>query len=59
MIANPDKFHAINLNKRKSDNSNINITIENKTIMSEKVVKLLGVNIDNGLNFNPIRHGLF
>ena len=51
MIANPDKFHAIILNKRKSDNS-INITIGNKTILSEKVVKLLGVNIDNGLNFN-------
>ena len=52
MIANPDKFHAIILNKRKSDNSNINIIIGNKTIMSEKVVKLLGANIDNGLNFN-------
>ena len=52
MIANPDKFHAIILNKRKSDNSISTLTIGNKTIISEKVVKLLGVNIDNGLNFN-------
>ena len=32
MIANPDKFHAIILNKRT------NMTIGNKTIMSEKVI---------------------
>ena len=49
MIVNPDKFQVILLGKRGSDNTNIELKIELKSISS---VKLLGVHTDNKLNFN-------
>ena len=52
MIANPEKFHCIIISKDISDTSGIDINITNKTIKSEKYVKLLGISIDNILNFN-------
>ena len=52
MIANPEKFHFIILTKNKTDNSGIEIRINDKLIKSEQHVKLLGVKIDNKLNFN-------
>ena len=52
MIANPEKFHCIIISKDISDTSGNDISITNKTIKSEKYVKLLGISIDNKLNFN-------
>ena len=52
MIANPDKFQALILSKSKSDNSNVKLNIGGKIIMSDSNVKLLGVLIDQKLNFN-------
>ena len=51
MSANPTKFQGIIINKcgRFSDVHTINI--EGKEITSEKYVKLLGIDIDNKLNF--------
>ena len=49
MIVNPDKFQVILFGKRGSDNTNIELKIELKWTSS---VKLLGVHIDNKLNFN-------
>ena len=51
MIANPEKFHAIILTRNKTENVNLKIRIGDRIIQSEKWVKLLGVNIDNKLNF--------
>ena len=52
MIANPENFHFIILTKNKTENSAIEIRINDKVIKSERNVKLLGVKIDNKLNFN-------
>ena len=52
MIVNPDKFQVILLNKGKSDNANIGLAIGNGKIASTWSVKLLGVDIDDKLNFN-------
>ena len=52
MIVNPDKFQVILLDKRGSDNTNIELKIENEKIKSTSSVKLLGVHIDDKLNFN-------
>ena len=52
MIVNPDRFHVIFLDKRDSDNTNIKLEIGNEKIKSTSSVKLLGVHIDDKLNFN-------
>ena len=52
MIVNPDKFQVILLDKRGSDNTNIELKIGNEKIKSTSSVKLLGVHIDDKLNFN-------
>ena len=52
MIANPEKFHCIILTKNKSDTSEIEVRISDKVIKSEQNVKLLGVTIDNKINFD-------
>ena len=52
MIVNPDKFRVIFLEKRDSDNTNIKLKIGNEKIKSTSSVKLLGVHIDDKLNFN-------
>ena len=46
------------LNKNKENNSDIELTINNKSIQSEPWVKLLGIKIDNKLNFNLHRNDL-
>ena len=52
MIVNPDKFKAIVLEKgNKNNNINITLNIENITINTSKLAKLLGITIDNKLNF--------
>ena len=52
MIANPEKFHCIILTKNKADNSEFEVRIGDKVIKSEPNVRLLGVTIDNKINFD-------
>ena len=52
VIVNPDKIQVILLDKGGSDNTNIKLKIGNEKIKSTSSVKLLGVHIDDKLNFN-------
>ena len=52
MIPNPWKFQAIFIKKDHSDTSGIDISLSDKNIKSEKTVTLLGVKLDNKLNFD-------
>ena len=52
IIVNPDKFHAILLEKRKSDHTNQRIVVNNQNIIVVPSVELLGIQIDDKLNFN-------
>ena len=52
MIANPKKFQSILFKKDHSDTSGSNISLSDKSIKSEKTVKLLGVKLDSELNFD-------
>ena len=52
MIINPDKYQAIILDKKKSDLTNIPLTIDNQTIKSVPSAELLGIHLDDKLNFN-------
>ena len=49
---NPDKFQAIILDKRKRDHTDKCITVDNQQIKVVPSVKLLGVQLDDKLNFN-------
>ena len=51
MIANPDKFQCIILSKNKADNI-VEVNIKDQKVPSQTSVKLLGITIDNKLNFN-------
>ena len=52
MIVNPDKFHPIILDTKKSNLTNIPLTIDNQTIKSVPSVELLGIHFDDKLNSN-------
>ena len=52
MIVNPDKLQAIVLNKKRSDLTNTNFQVDNQVIKSVSSVELLGIQIDDKLNFN-------
>ena len=52
MIGNPDKFHAIVLNKKRWDLRNINLQVDDNVIKLISPVELLGIQIDDILNFN-------
>ncbi len=52
MIANPDKFKAIIIQKDRKDTSAIKLDINNTEIFSEREVTLLGIDIDNRLSFD-------
>ena len=52
MIINPDKFQVIILDKKKSNLSNIPLTIDNQTVKSVPSVELLRIHLDDKLNFN-------
>ena len=52
MIINPDKFQAIVLDKKKSNLTNIPLTIDHQTIKSAPLVELLAIHLDDKLNFN-------
>ena len=51
MIANPDKFQAITMNKRRENQITHKLKIYDNEIETTKSVKLLGTEIDNQLNF--------
>ena len=52
MIFIPEKLQAIILDKKKSNFTNIPLTIDNQTIKSVPTVELLGIHLDDKLNFN-------
>ena len=52
MVVNPNKYQAIILDKRKSVHTNERITVDNKQIKVVSSVKLLGLQLDDKLNFN-------
>ena len=52
MIVNPGKFQAIMIDERKQDHTNEIFKIVSKGIKVASQVKLLGVEIDNKLNFD-------
>ena len=52
MIINPDKFQAVILDRKKSNLTNTSLTIDNQTIKSVPSVELLGIHLDDKLNFN-------
>ena len=52
MIVNPGKFQAIIFDKHKGNYTNQNISIEQKEIKAVSKVKLLGIEIDEKLDFN-------
>ena len=52
MIINPGKFPAIILDKKKSNLINIPLTIDNQTIKSVPSVELLGIHLDDKVNFS-------
>ena len=51
MKINRDKFQAILLEKRKSDHTNQHIVVNNQNITVVSSVELLGIQIDDKLNF--------
>ena len=52
MIVNPGKFQAIIIDKKKQDHTKETFEIGNKVIEASPSVKLLGVQIDDKVNFN-------
>ena len=52
MIFNPETLKAIILNKKKSNLTNIPLSIDNQTVKSFPSVELLGNHLDDNLNFN-------
>ena len=53
MIVNPGKFQSIIIDKKKQDHTKEAFEIGDKVIEASHSVKLLGVQIDDKLNFNP------
>ena len=51
-IVNPDKFKSVILTKNKSDDVPTGLSIGTDIVSIEKSVKLLGIQLDNRLNFN-------
>ena len=51
MIANPDKFKAIIIEKDRKDTSGTELNINDEIIKSSKEVILVGVTLDNKLSF--------
>ena len=52
VIVNPDKIQAIILNKKSSDLTNIKFQVDNQVIKSLSSVELLGIQIDEKIDFN-------
>ena len=53
LLANPDKFQSLNINPRKldKDRSDKTLSINELDIANTELIKVLGVNIDENLNF--------
>lgn len=53
LLANPDKFQFLNINPRKldRDKSDTTVSIDGIDITKAELMKLLGVCIDDNLNF--------
>ena len=51
MVANPDKFQSITINRLGKFKDSYKVIIDNHKIDSENSVTLLGIGIDNKLNF--------
>jgi hypothetical protein len=58
MIVNPDKFQSFILNRRPGDEQTYTLNFDNKTIQTSPEAILLGIEIDNNLNFNKHIHEL-
>ena len=52
VIANPDKFQAIVLDKRRSNNTEVKFIIGSEQIQAVQSVDILGITIYDKLNFN-------
>ena len=59
MIANPYKFHAVLVTKGRDDTTGEKLMIQGKQIQSENAVRLLGLKIDQRLNFDDHISDLF
>ena len=54
MQANPEKFQAIGVGKRRTHDMNLAIKVSDTQINCEDVVKLLGLDLDYQLNFDQL-----
>ena len=54
MFINPEKIQVIILDKKKSNLTNIPLTIDNQTVKSVASVELLGIHLDDKLNFKAV-----
>ena len=52
MIVNPEKFQAIKLDEQKHDYSNETIKFDNKTVETVSSARLLGIQLDDKVNFS-------
>ena len=52
IIVNPDKFRVIVLDKRKPSNTEVTFIIGSEQIQAVPSVDILGITIDDKLNFN-------
>ena len=53
IIVNPDKFQVIIIDKKMWDHTNENVVIDSKQIKTAPLVELLGILLDDKLNFSP------
>ena len=53
MIVNPDNVQVIMIDKKKGDQTNENVVIDNKQIKTAPSVELLGIQLDDKLKFSP------
>ena len=53
MIVNTGKFQVIKIDKNEGDHTNENVVIYNRQIKTVPSVELLGIQLDEKLNFNP------
>ena len=58
MFVNPDKLKAFVIDKNRENYTNEKIQISNEDIQIVPSVKLLGIAIDNHLNFNELISGI-
>ena len=53
MIVNPDNVQVIMIDKKKGDQTNENVVIDNKQIKTLPSIELLGIQLGDKLNFSP------